>query len=186
MPRPSLREPRRRQIALAFLRVLGTHGREHATIAAAAAEAGVVPGLVHHYFTDKHDLHEAVLDQLIANFHGRIEGGSLDAYIDAALALDARSDVVAARAFVGLLADALADPALFDKVRRMLDAEVAAVERRAGGKLSVQGASAVVAFVVGALVFGAFAPRRTAQKRIGFAAPSLRRMLQGLISRGPT
>jgi hypothetical protein len=37
-------------------------------------------------------------------------------------------------------------------------------------------ASAVVAFVVGALVVGAFAPRKTA----GFAAPSLRRMLSGL------
>jgi hypothetical protein len=32
------------------------------------------------------------------------------------------------------------------------------------------------AFVVGALVFGAFAPRKAA----GFAAPSLRKMLRGL------
>ncbi len=178
MGRPSLREPRRRQIANAFLRVLGTHGRERATIAAAAAEAGVVPGLVHHSFTDKHDLYEAVLDRLIANFRERIDGSSLEAYIDAALALDERADVVAARAFVGLLADALADPALFEKVRRMLDAEVAAVERRSKGSLSPSAASAVVAFVVGGLVFGAFAPRRTA----GFAAPSLRRMIRGLIS----
>lgn len=90
--------------------------------------------------------------------------------------MDDRSDVTAARAWVGLFAEALADPALFDKVRRMLDAEIAHVERRAGGALDASGASAVIAFVVGALVVGAFAPRKTA----GFAAPALRRMLQGL------
>jgi hypothetical protein len=54
------------------------------------------------------------------------------------------------------------------------------VERRSQGSLSTADASAVVAFVVGALVFGAFAPRKTA----GFAAPSLRKMLRGLHARG--
>jgi hypothetical protein len=61
-------------------------------------------------------------------------------------------------------------------VRRMIDDEVAHVERRSRGTLATAEASAVVAFVVGALVFGAFAPRKTA----GFAAPSLRRMVVGL------
>ena len=58
----------------------------------------------------------------------------------------------------------------------MMDTEVAHVEQRARGTLSTADASAVVAFVVGALVFGAFAPRKAA----GFAAPGLRRMLGGL------
>jgi len=50
-------------------------------------------------------------------------------------------------------------------------------ERRATvrGELSTGDASAVVAFVVGSLVFGAFAPRKAA----GFAAPTLKRVLAG-------
>ena len=85
-----------------------------------------------------------------------------------------RSDVIGARAWVGVFAEALSEPALFAKVRRVLDAEIAHVERRAG--MSAEDASAVVALVVGSLVLGAFAPRRTA----GFAAPRAKRMVRAL------
>jgi TetR/AcrR family transcriptional repressor of bet genes len=183
MGRPSVRAKRRAEIAQAFARVLGARGEGGATIAAVAAEAGIAPGLVHHYFVSKQDLHEALLEELVAAFRRREAGHSdrdpLDAYVSAALALGERSDVVAARAWVGVLAEALADPVLFAKVRRVLDTEIAHVERRADGTLPTEGASAVVAFVIGALVFGAFAPRKTA----GFAAPSLRRMPTGLRTR---
>jgi TetR/AcrR family transcriptional repressor of bet genes len=180
MGRPSIRERRRGEVARAFARVLGTHGRGGATIAAVAAEAGIAPGLVHHYFEGKEELYEALLDQLLTEFRrraaSRTESDPLEAYVGAALALDERSDVAAARAWVGIFAEALGEPGLFARVRRMLDAEVLHVERRSQGSLSTADASAVVAFVVGALVFGAFAPRKTA----GFAAPGLRRMLKGL------
>jgi TetR/AcrR family transcriptional repressor of bet genes len=145
-----------------------------------AAEAGIAPGLVHHYFEDKQDLYEMLLGELLAEFRRRLDADAaadpLDAYANAALALDERSDVSAARAWVGVFAEALGDPALFVRVRRILDVEVARVERRSRGSLTTADASAVVAFVVGALVFGAFAPRKTA----GFAAPSLRRMIVAL------
>jgi AcrR family transcriptional regulator len=180
MGRRSLRAQRRVDLARAFARVLGTHGQGGATIAAAAAEAGMAASLVHHYFESKQDLYETVLEELRAAFRRRLEGHSspdpLDAYVTAALALNERSDVSAARAWVGVFAEALGDPVLFAKVRRAMDAEVEHVERRARGTLSSAEAAAVVAFVVGALVLGAFAPRKTA----GFAAPSLRRMLKGL------
>jgi TetR/AcrR family transcriptional repressor of bet genes len=166
-------------------RVLATQGSGNATIAAVAAEARIAPGLVHHYFKDKQDLYDALLEGLLGEFRRRATADSaadpLDAYVNAALALDERSDVTAARAWVGLFAEALGDKALFAKVRRMMDTEVVHVEHRSRGTLSTGGASAVVAFVVGALVFGAFAPRKTA----GFAAPTLRRMLPGL-RRGPS
>jgi TetR/AcrR family transcriptional repressor of bet genes len=171
-------------MARAFARVLATHGQGGATIAAVAAEAGIAPGLVHHYFDGKRDLYEMLVDELLAEFRRRVDAQDaadpLDAYVGAALSLDERSDVAAARAWVGVFAEALTDPVLFAKVRRMMDAEVGHVERRSRGSLSADGASAVVAFVVGALVFGAFAPRKTA----GFAAPSLRRMIAALRSRG--
>jgi TetR/AcrR family transcriptional repressor of bet genes len=164
--------------------VLGKQGQGGATIAAVAAEAGVAPGLVHHYFTSKEDLYETLLGELLADFRRRVEGSSsadpLAAYVDAALSLGERSDVAAARAWVGVFAEALGEPSLFSKVRRVLDAEVAHVERAGKGSLSAEDASAVVAFVVGALVFGAFAPRKTLGKTAGFAAPSLHRMIEGL------
>jgi TetR/AcrR family transcriptional repressor of bet genes len=148
-----------------------------------AAEAGVAPGLVHHHFASKEDLYETVLAELVAAFRERLRaeapGDALEAYVSAALALGERSDVAAARAWVGVFAEALSEPGLFEKMRRALDAEVAHVERRAAGGLTTADASAVVAFVVGALVFGAFAPRKAA----GFAAPSLRRMIAGLRGR---
>jgi TetR/AcrR family transcriptional repressor of bet genes len=184
MGRPNLGPRRRAEVARAFARVLGREGQGGATIAAVAAEAGIAPGLVHHYFEDKQDLYETLLGELLAQFRRRLDAypsaDPLEAYVTAALALDERSDVAAARAWVGIFAEALGDPALFAKVRRMMDTEVAHVERRSRGTLTTADASAVVAFVVGALVFGAFAPRKTA----GFAAPSLRRMLDGLRKRG--
>jgi TetR/AcrR family transcriptional regulator, transcriptional repressor of bet genes len=180
MGRPSVRDQRRREIARAFAKVLGAHGRAGATIAAVAEAAGVAPGLVHHHFASKDDLYEALFGELLGEFRRRTDeqpsADPLDAYVAAALALDERSDIPAARAWVGLFAEALAEPSLFARVRRMLDAEVAHVERRSRGSLSSEDAAAVVAFIVGALVFGAFAPRKTA----GFAAPSLRKMLRGL------
>ncbi len=181
MGRRSLRAERRSELARVFARVLGTHGRGGATIAALAAEAGIAPGLVHHYFTSKQDLYEAVIEGMLGEFHHRIgvaesATDGVDAYIDAALALGERSDITAARAWVGVFSEALADPVLFARVRRVLDAEIAHLERHSGGALDAHDASAILTFIVGALVFGSFAPRKTA----GFAAPALRRMARAL------
>ncbi len=180
MGRPSLREERRGDLARALVRSLGTHGRGRTTIATVASEAGIAPGLVHHHFAGKQDLYEEALRVLHREFRRRIErtvaSGPLEAYVTAALALDERSDVTAARAWVALFAEALSDPVLFARMRRLMDAEVAHVESRAQGALSATDASAVVAFVVGSLVFGAFAPKKAA----GFAAPSLRKLVAAL------
>ncbi len=181
MGRKSLRDIRRVELATALVRVLGRHGREAASIAAVAAEAGIAPGLVHHYFGDRQDLFSAALEVLVAGFRARLVEHAngpvtLDDYVEATLALGARADVNAARAWVGMFAEALADPVLFQKMRRMLDTEVEAIRRRSGDALTTADASAVMSFIVGALVFGAFAPRSTA----GFAAPALRRLLASM------
>ncbi len=165
-------------------KVLGTRGPAAATISAVAAVAGLAPGLVHHHVADKDALYRLALDELLTQFRARREASSgteptadpLESYIDAALSLGERSDVVGARAWVGIFAEALSREPLRVAVRRTLDAEIATVQRLSRGSLDEAGASAVVAFVVGALVLGAFAPRKTA----GFAAASLRRMLVGL------
>jgi TetR/AcrR family transcriptional repressor of bet genes len=173
-----MREERRAHIVGAFAQVLAQHGYAGATIAAVAARAGVAPGLVHHHFADKDDLLQALLATLVARFRQRIdaheEGDPLIAYIDAALALDERADITAARCWVGVFAEAVRSPSLFKQVRRLIDVEIASIERRSGHRLSTHAASAVLAFVVGSLVVGAFAPAKAA----GFAAPELKRFVR--------
>lgn len=179
MGRPSNRDLRRAEILTAFAHVLAQHGYAGATIHAIAARAGIAPGLVHHHFRDKSELMSALLDQLVAASRSRThdaQGDFLDAYIDGMLALNARADAVAARCWVGLFAESLRDPSALAKMKRVLDAELGRIERTSS--LDSHGASALLAFVVGSLVLGAFAPQRTR----GFAAPAARTLVRALRS----
>ncbi len=176
-----MRAERRAAILSAFARVLADHGYAGATITAVAAEAGVTPGLLHHHFESKQEMVGSLLETLIARFRQRTRSRShnttsLDNYAEAALALDETSDVVSARCWVGLFAEAVRDPALFDRMRRHLASEVDVIGRLSGGALGVHDSSAVLSFIIGALVFGAFAPRQAA----GFAAPSLKKLIVAL------
>ena len=182
MGRPSLRAERRGQIVEAFARVLADHGYAGATIEAVATEAGLSPGLLHHHFDSKDEMLEALLAMLIERFRQRLRArepaaGStpLDSYIDAAVALDGSADTIAARCWVGVFAEALRQPRLFELVRRYLASEVDHIARlsRTG---DAKTAAALLSSILGALVFGAFAPRKTA----GFAAPSLHRLAEAL------
>jgi hypothetical protein len=109
------------------------------------------------------------------------EGGQdrLLAYVDAALKLDAQTDVVAAKCWVSIFAEALRDPALFEQTRRLIDTELSAIEARSEQRLSAHDAGAVLAYVIGSLVLGAFAPRKVA----GFAAPGLHKLVAALRTR---
>jgi TetR/AcrR family transcriptional repressor of bet genes len=180
MGRPSLRRERRAEITAAFARVVARHGCAGATIAAVAEEAGVAPGLVHHHFDDKADLLQSLLDALVVRFRWRTsakEAGSdaLSAWLGAALALDETADLVEARCWVGVLAEAARDGALAERVRRFVDGEIAGIRRRAHGRMTREEAGATLAFVLGSLVLGAFAPERVA----GFAAPAAKVLARG-------
>jgi len=185
MGRRSVRTERRAQLVAAFSRVLADHGFAGATMAAVADEAGVAPGLIHHHFEDKQDLLRALLDSLLDGFRHRVSryqarADPLSAYIDGALRLDGSADTVAARCWVGVLAEAVREREMFLKVRRLIDAEINAIQLRSGGELGVQEAGAVLAFIIGALVVGAFAPRKVA----GFAAPGLKRLVGAMTDNG--
>ena len=178
MGRPSNRAKRRAELTAAFARVLAERGYAGATIAAVSNEAGVAPGLVHHHFADKGDLLESLLQDLIARFRRRIQvleadASPLDAYALAAVRLDDSSDIVAARCWVGVLAEAVRSPPLFARVRRLVDTEIDRIRRRSGDRFTAKEAGAVLAFVMGSLMLGAFAPRTTT----GFAAPALRLLI---------
>jgi TetR/AcrR family transcriptional repressor of bet genes len=184
MGRPSNRAERRAQILAAFARVLADHGYAGATIAAVATEADVAPGLIHHHFADKEELLTSLLQDLVDRFHrgvrDRGESDRLLAYIDGALRLDDRADLTAARCWVGLFAEAIRSPLLFKQMRRLIDSEISAIETRSGHALDGRQAGAVLAFIIGALVLGAFAPKKTA----GFAAPALRQLVASFATRG--
>lgn len=181
MGRPSNREQRRAEILQAFARVLADHGYAGATIAAVASEAGVAPGLLHHHFRDKSEMLESLLGDLIVRFRTRVhsyesEEEPLLAYVDGALKLDERADITAARCWVGLFAEAVRNPTLFRRVRRLIDGEIHAIRDRSGQRLDDRQAGAVLAFILGALVLGAFAPQKTA----GFAGPGLRVLVEAM------
>lgn len=181
MGRPSNRSERRAEILRAFAHVLADHGYAGATMGAVAAEAGVAAGLLHHHFENKQEMLEALLHDLLHRFRARVNAyderaDPLIAYVDGALKLDGQADVIAAKCWVGVFAEAVRNPHLFGKVRSLIDAEIGAIRLRARGRLSDRDAGAVLAFIVGALVVGAFAPKKTA----GFAAPSLRRFVRAL------
>jgi len=178
MGRPSNREQKRAEILKAFARVLADHGYAGATIAAIALEAGIAPGLVHHHFDDKAELLRALVEELIAKFRQRVHHyqtneDPLLAYVDGALKLDEHADLVAAKCWVGVFAEAVRDATLFAHMRKLIDSEISSIERRSNGRLGSAEAGSVLAFIIGALVLGAFAPRKTA----GFAAPGLRKLI---------
>ncbi|KYG66982.1 hypothetical protein AZI86_08140 [Bdellovibrio bacteriovorus] len=172
MGRKSLKNERRAEIIRAFARVLAQHGYAGATILAVAEEANLSPGLLHHHFSDKKEMLLELLNTLLIDFRRNLKERSsekapnLESYIDAALKLDEKANTIAAKCWVGILAEGLRDKSLMDKIKHYLDTEINSIEALSSGSLNVEESSAVLSFVLGALVFGAFAPKRAS----GFAA----------------
>lgn len=172
MGRKSKRDERRADIVMAFARVLSQHGYAGATVLAVAEEAELSPGLLHHYFKNKREMLVELLDTLLldfkARFRDRASSGefNLETYIDSALKLDERANAIAAKCWVGILAEALKDKGLMDKIKRNLDSEIESIIKLSSSKMGANESSAILAFILGSLVFGAFAPKRAS----GFAA----------------
>ena len=64
-------------------------------------------------------------------------------------------------------------------MRSLIDAEITSIQARSGDRLDAHQAGAVLAFIIGALVLGAFAPKKTA----GFAAPGMRQLVRAMRGR---
>ncbi len=171
MGRKSRRLERRAEILQAFARILADHGYAGATMTAVADQAGVSPGLLHHHFANKAEMLDELLTYLISSFKVRLEKypkgeDDLQRYLECALKLDLNSDTVAARCWVGILSEGIRDPSLFNKIKKHLESEIHEIERLSNGRIDKYQSSALLAYIFGALVFGAFAPRKTA----GFAS----------------
>ena len=194
MPRPSNTGERRREIVEALIAVMARQGYEGASIAAVAAEAGLVPGLVHYHFDSK----LAILIEVVGVLHDRLRERTarflaraaddprarLDAFLDAHVATGPDADPAAVACWVALAAEAIRVPEVRDVYQQVVRAELAELERLVA---AVQGdatgarasAAALYAAIQGAYQLATAAPGSTPA---GFAAPALRRMADALTS----
>lgn len=182
MGRPSNRSARREEIVRALETVLATQGLGGATIAAIADAAGYAPGLVHHHFEDREDLMRELVRSLTGRFRAQLPtdaepGAFFDSYVGAALALGPKPGRIAAKAWVGLFAEAIRSPSVGALLRSVLRTEMARVEQRyvdAGStaREAEHAAAGLIASILGCLVFGALLPGKAS----GFAAPYVRAM----------
>ncbi len=65
MPKVGMEELRRRQLIAATIVAIHEDGYQHATLARISRRAGLSPGIVAHYFTDKAGLMEATMRHLV-------------------------------------------------------------------------------------------------------------------------
>jgi TetR/AcrR family transcriptional regulator, transcriptional repressor of bet genes len=196
MARPSNTETRRRQIVEGLLTVMAAHGYDGASTQTIAEAAGLTAGLVHYHFANKQEillvLIELLGERLVARYERRAKLAAsprarLYAFLDAFVALgsDASPDAMACWVIIG--AEALRQKPVQAAYRRavrarldQLDDLVRAVledERR-----STDGAVDVAAGLMAAIygVYQLATAAHAAPK--GFAAGTLRRMADGLLS----
>lgn len=197
MGRPSNTAQRRAEILQAFLEVLAGGGYQGATIAAVARAAGLNAGLLHYHFERKLDM----LIALVAELSDRVEERAnaklaragadperrLAAYVNAHVALGPGADPQAVAAWVAIGAEAIRQPEVRAVYQRAVAARLARFEELFREVLRARGrrthaaprmAAAVLAAVEGAYQLSVAAPEALPK---GFAAPALKRMIQGLL-----
>jgi AcrR family transcriptional regulator len=185
MGRKSKVEERRIQILEAFAQVLADHGYSGATMVAVAAEAQITPSLLHHNFTDKLAMLEALMDLLAERFEQRYSqrrqeiADPLLAYLDATLKLDERSDLVTAKCWVGVFAEAIRNPSVLKKMRSYLGRHLQIISEASGKKLGEKEKSALLSMVVGSILLGPFGSRSS----VGFVLPNVMKLADLLFGR---
>jgi TetR/AcrR family transcriptional repressor of bet genes len=190
-------EPRRAQIARAFLRVMAKRGYDGASIGEIALRAKLAPGLVHYHFKNKLEIllaatrslvaeHAALLDRELARA-GADPLAQLAAFLDVHLGVGRHANPDALACWVQLGAEALRQR----QVRRELDAALVAVTDRlvaivrrghACGALRCADPLAAAAAIL-AVIQGYFALATSARALIpsGSAAACATRMTEGLL-----
>jgi len=197
MARPSNTEERRRAIVDAMLDVVAAQGYEGASTKDIAAAAGLTTGLLHYHFDSKQAMLVALFDRLVAEVDGRFSVlavhagssamGQLEAFIDAHLALGPGANARAVAAWVAVGAEAQRNAevrtlfaavtkARLETLRELYRAVLAEAELDTRHARSM--AAVTLAAIEGAYRLAASAPDAMPK---GFAAPAVRRMVEGLI-----
>lgn len=201
MPRPANTEARREEIVAALLRVLAERGWAAATTAEIARAAGLAPGLVHYYFASKQEILLALVERLTATLEARFERrrlragddprARLFALLDAHVAQGDDADPAAVASWAAIGAEAGHQPEVREVYARAvggqldaLDALVSATLRQEGRE--VRGARRIAAGLLAAIE-GAYRIAASAPGVLpdGFAAPTIRRIAEGLLASQP-
>jgi TetR/AcrR family transcriptional repressor of bet genes len=174
-------------------------GYANATIVETARVAGLAPGLVHYHFRDKREILTALVSTLVDRVEHRVNARlppqgtdprkRLHAALDGYVGLGPDADPTAVAAWVVVGTEALRDDAVralyTAAVRRSLgrleDLVRPCLPRSASRERERAVASALLAAIEGAFRLSAAAP---GVLPVGFAAPMLRRMANGLLAGG--
>lgn len=190
MGRPSNLTSRRAQVADALVRLLAMGSFSEISIAELAREAGVAPGLVHHYFVDKAEVLVVAVERMAVGLELRLverlraagdqPKARVHAFIDAWLAPDVGASPRAAFAWVAIGDEARRRNdvqrlylAAFERAVERLRDELVPLSRRRAAKV----ARTVMISIEGALRVGAaggLAP--------GSAAPLVRGLVDALVA----
>ena len=195
MPRPSNTQERRQQIVEALLDVMAAEGYAGASIQAIAAAAGLNPGLVHYHFKSKQQVLLHAIETLGQRVQRRFTAraaragdawGRLDAFVDAHLALGKGADRRAVECWVAVGAEAARDADVRATYRDVVRAELTQLTDLLSAVLEAESRTTarVDELAAGLLsaIHGAYQLAVTARATpTGFAAPTVKRMAQGLV-----
>lgn len=197
MARPSNTDQRRAQIVDALLSVMARTGYERATIVAVADAAGLGQGLIHYHFANKQEILVALVERLSLGLEARVgerlaRAGDdpkrrVHALVDAYVARGKDADARAVSAWVLVGAEAVR----LDEVRVLYERALSrSLERlrsevadylRAEGRIARNApkiAAAMLSAIEGSYQIAVGAPGLLPE---GFAAPTLRKMVDGLV-----
>lgn len=179
-----------------LLHAMAEHGYDGASVQLIAEKAGLAPGLVHYHFKTKQEILVALIGRLSSlleeRFERRAKGplsarARLYAFLDAHVALGADASPEAVACWVGIGAEAVRHAEIRvvyrDTIRRNLEVLEGLVHAVLADERRVTSACRDIAAGLMATIHGSYqlATAANAAPR-GFAAPTLRRMADGLIA----
>ena len=201
MPRPSNTQERRQQITEGLLSVMAKRGYEGATIPAIARAAKLAPGLVHYHFPHKQAILLALVDNLAGKVRSRLDRllaatgtdprAQLSAFIEAYVGKGEDADPAAVACWVSIGSEAVRQPEVREAYQRAVRDQLAVLEHLVSAVLASEGRSTQrrreIALGVLSAIEGAYRLIVAAPEQIhaGFAAPTLWRMAEGLVSAEP-
>lgn len=162
MGRKSNTEQRREQIVKALYAEMAERGYERASIKSIAERAQLAPGLVHYHFRNKEEILLVLLDQMIIDVDLRYRnaaakcifpGDQLRAYAGARLGFGGRVQARQVHAWVSIMAEVIAQPAVRERVSTWMardHIELTRLFRRSGVETPAENASMLLAVILGA------------------------------------
>jgi TetR/AcrR family transcriptional repressor of bet genes len=201
MAKPKNTEERRGQIVTGLLSAMAENGYDGATIPKIARAAGLTPGLVHYHFQSKQQILLALVDQLMDRLQQRYEsrlkrkgisaGQRLFAYLDAHVKKGPDAIPEAVSAWIAIGAEAVRQPEVQQVFQQATKQRLSTLRSLVTNALKEEGrktrnsraiATGLLSAIEGAFQLSGAAPRILPP---GFAAPTLKRMAEGLIHAEP-